>query len=196
MTMKDLQTLILASGSPRRAELIKEITEDFEVIPSGAEEITRPDRSPEENALDLAKLKAEDVARRHPGRWVLGADTIVVLEGQIIGKPVDEPDAKRILKRLSGQEHQVITAMALVNGQCFQEAVVSTVQIKSLSDQEIIDYIATGEPMDKAGAYAIQGTGSFMVESYRGSYSNIVGLPLESLRDLMAKAGFNTGSPQ
>jgi len=188
--MKNLQTLILASGSPRRAELIKEITKDFEVIPSGAKEITRPDRSPEENALDLAKLKAQDVALRHPGRWVLGADTIVVLEGQLIGKPIDEPDAKQILKRLSGQEHQVITAIALVNGECFQKATVSTVKIKPLSDKEILDYIATGEPMDKAGAYAIQGTGSFMVESYHGSYSNIVGLPLESLRKLLGKVGF------
>ena len=186
--MKNLQPLILASGSPRRAELIKEITNDFEVIPSGAEEITQPDRSPEENALYLAKLKAEDVARKYPGRWVLGADTIVVLRDQLIGKPVDEADAQRILRRLSGQEHQVITAMALVNGQCFQEAVVSTVQIKSLTDQEILDYIATGEPMDKAGAYAIQGTGSFLVESYSGSYSNIVGLPIESLRNLLVKA--------
>lgn len=187
--MKNLQTIILASGSPRRAELIKEITEDFEVIPSAAEEIIQPDRSPEENALDLAKLKAQEVSLRYPGRWVLGADTIVVLAGQVIGKPIDEQDAKQILRRLSGQEHQVITAMALINGQCFQEATVSTVKIKPLSDKEIRDYIATGEPMDKAGAYAIQGTGSFMVESYRGSYSNIVGLPIESLRKLLAKVG-------
>lgn len=186
MTMK---TLILASGSPRRAELIKEITEDFEVIPSTAEEIIQPDRSPEENALNLAKLKAQDVASRYPGRWVLGADTIVVLDNQVIGKPVDEQDAQQILQRLSGQEHQVITAMALINGQCFQKATVSTVKIKVLSNKEILDYIATGEPMDKAGAYAIQGTGSFMVESYSGSYTNIVGLPIETLQKLLADVG-------
>ena len=186
MTMK---TLILASGSPRRAELIKEITADFEVIPSAAEEIIQADQSPEENALNLSKQKAQEVASRYPGRWVLGADTIVVLDNHVIGKPVDEQDAQQILQRLSGQEHQVITAIALINGKCFQKATVSTVKIKVLNDKEILDYIATGEPMDKAGAYAIQGTGSFLVESYSGSYSNIVGLPIETLQKLLADVG-------
>jgi septum formation protein len=181
--------IILASRSPRRIELLQQITPDFQVIPSSVEEIMQPDRTPEENAIALAQAKAEEVARQHAGHLVIGADTIVVLDGEIIGKPEDKEDAHRILKRLSGREHQVITGVAVINSRPVQAATISRVTIKSLSDETIETYIATGEPMDKAGAYAIQGKGASLVESYSGSFSNIVGLPMETLKVLLRKAG-------
>ena len=182
--------IILASQSPRRIELLQQITTDFEVIPSAIEEIFDPQRTPLENAVALAVEKAQSVARNHKGHIVLGADTLVVLDGKIIGKPTDQNDAYQILKRLGGREHQVITGVAIVNNSTFKDAAVSTVVIKPLTDEEIIRYIDTGEPMDKAGAYAIQGKGAFMVSSYRGSYTNIVGFPMETVKALLHQAGY------
>lgn len=182
--------IILASQSPRRIELLKQITPDFEVIPSDIEEIFDPKRTPRDNAIALAVEKAQWVARNHKDCFVIGADTIVVLDGEIIGKPTDPNDAHRILKRLGGREHQVITGIAVINTSIFKDAVTSTVAIKPLSNEEIIRYIDTGEPLDKAGAYAIQGKGAFMINSYRGSYTNIVGFPVETVRDLLHQAGY------
>ncbi len=184
--------LILASQSPRRIELLKQILPDFEVLPSQVEEKIRSDLSPQDNALLLAREKALEVARRRPGHWVLGADTLVVLEDTLLGKPVDGSDARAILKRLSGRAHQVITGVALVNDSVLQEAAVSHVVLHPLTEKQIDDYINTGEPLDKAGAYAIQGKGRAVVASYSGSYSNIVGLPLETVRRLLEKAGIST----
>jgi septum formation protein len=182
--------IILASQSPRRIELLRQITTRFEVIPSAIEEIIDPQRTPLENAVDLAVQKAQWVARKHKGRLVLGADTLVVLDGDVIGKPADRNDALRILRRLSGREHQVITGVAIVNDSIFKDAAVSTVCVKPLTDEEISRYVDTGEPMDKAGAYAIQGEGAFMVSRYQGSFTNIVGLPVETVRDLLRKSGY------
>lgn len=184
--------IILASQSPRRAELLAGLTKNFEVVPSPMDEIIHPERTPEENALAVARDKALWVAQRHPGCIVIGADTIVVLDGNIIGKPKDEADASRILKSLSGRQHRVITGVVVIDPRqnLFQEAAISTVNIKPLTDEEIASYIRTGEPMDKAGAYAIQGKGAFMVRSYEGSYSNIVGLPLETVKILLRQAGY------
>ncbi len=156
------------------------------------EEKIRSDLSPQDNALLLAREKALEVARRRPGHWVLGADTLVVLEDTLLGKPVDGSDARAILKRLSGRAHQVITGVALVNDSVLQEAAVSHVVLHPLTEKQIDDYINTGEPLDKAGAYAIQGKGRAVVASYSGSYSNIVGLPLETVRRLLEKAGIST----
>ena len=183
--------IILASQSPRRIELLKEITTRFEVIPSAVEETIDPQRTPLENAIDLAVKKAQWVARNNKGRFVLGADTLVVLDGEVIGKPSDRNDAHRILRRLSGREHQVITGVAIVNDSTFKDAAVSTVSIKPLTDEEISRYIDTGEPMDKAGAYAIQGKGAFMVSHYQGSFTNIVGLPIETVKELLQKSGYD-----
>lgn len=184
--------LILASRSPRRSELLKSLGLEFEVSPSHVEETTDPKQSPEHNATHIARDKARWVARQNPGSYVLGADTMVVLDQEIIGQPADEEDACRILLKLTGKQHRVITGVVLIapEAQEYEAAVVSTVSIKSISENEIRSYIATGESLDKAGAYAIQGEGSFLVESWEGSYSNIVGLPLEALTDLFQQAGF------
>jgi len=184
--------LILASRSPRRSELLRSLGLDFEVSPSHVEETTDPAASPEQNALNIARDKARWVARNYPGCFVLGADTIVVLGREIIGQPADAEDACRILLKLGGQQHRVITGIVLISPdeKEHQTAVVSTVGIKSVSEDALRSYIATGEPLDKAGAYAIQGKGSFLVESWEGSYSNIVGLPLEALTELLHQAGF------
>ncbi|MBI4383907.1 MAG: septum formation protein Maf [Nitrospinae bacterium] len=192
MTLDKNRKLILASQSPRRAELLKRIERDFDVFPSSVEEVLDPDRSPMENAVDLAREKARRVADRYRGCFVVGADTLVTLGGRILGKPSDMNDARGILRFLSGREHQVVTGVAVVNdrGEIFADAETSAVSIKPLTEDEIDRYIDTGEPMDKAGAYAIQGAGSFMVESYRGSFSNIVGLPLETLDRLLKLSGY------
>ena len=184
--------LILASRSPRRSELLHSLGLEFEVSPSNVDEITHPEQSPEQNATNIARDKARWVARQNPGSYVLGADTMVVLDQEIIGQPVDEEDACRILSKLVGKRHRVITGVVLITPETeeYETAVVSRVILKSVSETEIQSYIATGEPLDKAGAYAIQGEGAFLVESWEGSYSNIVGLPLEALTDLFQQAGF------
>lgn len=184
--------LILASGSPRRIDLLRELGLEFDVVPASIEETLQPDVTPEENANDLARQKAKWVAERHPHAFVLGADTIVVLEGAIIGKPRDEEDALDILSRLGGKSHQVITGMALVdpNGAHQVKAVISTVHIKSMDEETLRRYIATGEPMDKAGAYAIQGEGAFLVDRWSGSWSNIVGLPTEAIVPFLKMSRF------
>ena len=184
--------LILASRSPRRSELLRSLGLDFEVSPSKVDEITDSERSPEQNATNIARDKARWVARQNPGSYVLGADTMVVLDQEIIGQPADEEDAYRILSKLAGKQHRVITGVVLIAPETeeYETVVVSTVTLKSISENEIRSYIETEEPLDKAGAYAIQGEGSFLVESWDGSYSNIVGLPLEALTDLFQQAGF------
>ncbi len=184
--------ILLASQSPRRSELLKSIHISFEVDPAFIDEVFRDDYSPVENVLSIAEAKARWVAGRNKNKFILGADTIVVLENEIIGKPADKNDARRILNLLSGKRHEVITGVAVLNpqGNCFPEASVSQVKIKQLTAKEIDDYIATGEPMDKAGAYAIQGKGSAIVESFSGSWSNIVGLPVETVKTLLSIAGY------
>jgi septum formation protein len=182
--------VILASRSPRRIELLKEIIPNFEVIPSSVEEIFQSDLSPRDNAIAVAYAKALDVSKNHPGHFIIGADTIVVLNNEIIGKPRDADDARNILKRLSGKRHQVITGVVVILKGPMKDAGVSDVNIRVLNDDEIARYVETGEPMDKAGAYAIQGKGAFMVDSYSGSYSNIVGLPLDTVKTLLREAGY------
>mgnify|MGYP006422809997 FL=1 len=187
MTNNDSK-IVLASQSPRRVELLKEISTQFEVVPSSIEEVLDPGLRPEANAQNLARAKAESIAPNFPDCWVIGADTLVTLDHQIFGKPEDEEDAKQILKKISGREHLVVTGICVVGPKkTLTKAVISQVKIKPLTDQEIEDYIATGEPMDKAGAYAIQGKGSFMVRSFSGSKNNIIGLPLDELKILLKK---------
>jgi septum formation protein len=182
--------VILASQSPRRIKLLKTIIKNFRVIPSKTDEVCDINLSPEENAILLGRNKATCVAKYHPHNLVIGADTMVVLEKKIIGKPTDIENARQILRKLSGQEHEVITGVTVVHSQIFSGASISRVRIKALSKREINSYVESGEPMDKAGAYAIQGVGSFLVESYSGSYSNIIGLPIDLLEDLLQKSNF------
>ncbi|MEE3348302.1 MAG: Maf family protein [Nitrospinota bacterium] len=183
--------LILASQSPRRLELLRQITDQFEVVPSSVEEKLDYGLRPEENVRLLARAKAESVAKKYPHCWVIGADTLVALHQEILGKPVDVADAERILRRLSSKEHRVITGICVVSpGKTLDKAVISMVRFKSLSQEEISSYIQTGEPMDKAGAYAIQGKGSCMVRDFSGSHSNIIGLPIDELKILLEKTSF------
>ncbi len=180
---KTLQPLILASESPRRKRLLQELGIEFLVDPSKVDESGEPGLSeePARIAERWAALKAKSVAALHPGSWVLAADTIVVLDGSIFGKPIDRADAVRMLQKLSGRVHDVITGMCLIHpggGDQRRCSVVTKVRFKNLSIAEIEAYIRTGKPMDKAGAYGIQGIGAFLVRSIEGSYTNVVGLPL------------------
>lgn len=175
------ERLILASQSPRRRDLLEEAGIHIDIIPSHAEEILPEGAEPTECARALAHLKATDVAAAHEDRWVLGADTIVVVDGEILGKPEDPEDARRMLEKLSGRGHQVMTGFCLVNralGREICEVVVTDVVFKSLSKAELSWYIETGEPSDKAGAYGIQGKGASLVREIKGSYTNVVGLPI------------------
>ena len=195
MTQKT-EKLILASQSPRRRELLKQVSAQFEVVPSSVDEKLDYSLRPEQNACLLARAKAEDVAKNYPGCWVIGADTLVALHQEILGKPVDVADAHKMLRRLSGKEHLVITGICVVGPEkTLDIAVTSNVHFKSLSQEEIVRYVETGEPMDKAGAYAIQGKGNFMVREYSGSHSNIVGLPIDELKTLLSKTGFPITDP-
>lgn len=189
--IKNNSKLVLASQSPRRQELLKEISDQFEMVPSSIKELLDLGIRPEENARNIARAKAESIAPSFPNCWVIGADTLVTLDDEIFGKPDDEKDAERILKRLSGREHIVVTGICVVGPEkSLDKYVVSKIKIKPLTIQEIKDYIATGEPMDKAGAYAIQGKGGFMVRSFSGSKTNIIGLPIDELKLLLKKTRY------
>jgi septum formation protein len=178
-------TLILASGSPRRKSLLADMGERFVVIPPAVEEPTTPhrDESPAAYAESLAYFKARSVADQVPGRWVLGADTIVALDGEIMGKPADESDARRMLRALSHHRHAVITGMALIapTQQRFIDSDTTYITMVPMGPREIDAYLATGEWDGKAGAYAIQETADQYVSAVEGSFSNVVGLPVERL---------------
>jgi len=171
--------IILASASPRRAGLLRNADIAFTVEPAHVPEQPLPDEVPLQYAQRLAREKALAVFSRHPDSVVLGADTIVVADEHLLEKPLDHADAARMLRLLSGRSHQVITGVCLV-APGFEEiaAEITDVRFGTLSDDEIASYIATGEPMDKAGAYAIQGIASRWVERIDGCYFNVVGLPL------------------
>jgi len=182
--------LILASASPRRRELLGRICREFEVIPSQVPEIQRPGEPAESFARRAAREKAVDVAASRPGALVLGADTVVVLGERVLGKPASPEEALEMLRQLSGRAHRVITGVALVGAPALgitDLAVVSDVEFRVLDDEEIRAYVAGGEPMDKAGAYAIQGGAARFVVQFAGSYSNIVGLPVDEVGDLLAR---------
>jgi septum formation protein len=180
--------LILASGSPRRRELLARLGVDFEVVPSQVEEREPiPGEDSSAYALALAGEKAEAVARERPDDVVLAADTVVTLGGHILGKPQDEADALRMLGLLRGKRHAVVTAVAVCCGGTVRAGTVSaTVAMKRFSDAEARRYVATGEPMDKAGSYAVQGKGGALVDAVEGCYNTVVGLPLCLTTDLLS----------
>ena len=184
--------LVLASASPRRQELLRNAGIEFTVQAADIIEATRPGESPEDCAQRLAQEKAVAVSLLRPNDLVLGADTIVVIDDQILGKPRDEKDAARMLRLLSGRKHKVITGVCLarpgepVNTQ-FETTVV---EMGAISDEEIAEYIATGEPMDKAGAYAIQGIASRWISRIEGDYFNVVGLPVSLVYRMLQEKQF------
>jgi septum formation protein len=181
-----MSSFVLASASPRRRHLLSMAGFRFDVDPSDVDE-TFQDLEPTVQAVRLASLKAADVAARHPGRWVLAADTIVIFGDDQLAKPTDPDDAVRMLRRLSGHTHQVVTGVCLRRDATEHAFAVTTlVTFADLSDAEIKAYVATGSPMDKAGAYGIQDDmGALFVERINGCYYNVVGLPLHQVYTMM-----------
>ena len=174
---------ILASASPRRKELLSLAVKDFEIIPSKIPEIVPDGLEVEKHSEYLARLKANDIAKDFKNAVVIGADTSVILGNEILGKPRDREDAKRMLKMLSGNIHKVITGCTVVkNGVCDSFSVTTEVEFIGLTDKEIEDYLNTDEPYDKAGSYGIQGLGGLFVNSIKGDYFNVVGLPIAHLK--------------
>jgi septum formation protein len=182
--------LILASDSPRRAHLLRRLEISFRQIPSGAGE-EHGNQDPVTGAREVALRKARAVARKHPDATVIGADTIVVSpEGESLGKPADPADALRMLKLLSGRDHRVITGIALIlpgSGGEHVSSEITRVRMRAFDEEEAARYVAGGEPLDKAGAYGIQGHGALLVDGLEGCYFNVVGLPLRLLYELMRK---------
>jgi nucleoside triphosphate pyrophosphatase len=178
---------ILASGSPRRRQLLELIGVNFAVLPADVDETPLAGEAPAAYASRAARDKAIEVAASHPGRLVLGADTVVEVDQEILGKPASEDDAASMLRRLSGRSHLVHTALALVIGDTAHEVVdTAQVQFTDLTEEIIRWYVATGEPMDKAGAYAIQGLGGLLVARVEGSPNTVIGLPVHRLPELFA----------
>lgn len=180
---QELQDIVLASASPRRRELLNQVGINVQVVPSNAEESLLPDETPQAHVVRLSCDKAMEVASRpdQQGRWFIGGDTVVVCDGEILGKPLDAAEAEGMLQRLSGRSHRVISGYAVYDrrtSRTISAAITTKVFFKDLTSQEIEGYIASREPFDKAGSYAIQGIGSFMVPRIEGSYTNVVGLPL------------------
>jgi len=174
--------LVLASASPRRRELIARLGLPYEVQTSNADESVCRLLRPEELVIELARRKAEAVAATRPDDLVLGVDTIVVLDGRVLGKPRDEADARRMLHLLSGKSHEVRSGFALIfRDKVYTECVTTTVRFAQLTDAEIEEYVKSGEPGDKAGAYGIQGRGGLFVSGIVGDYYNVVGFPLNAI---------------
>ena len=186
------EQLVLASASPRRRDLLAGLQLDFEVRSAEIDESALTDELPEDHVLRLARAKAQAVAR--PGELVLAADTVVVLEGRILGKPADPAEAQQMLSSLTGREHDVYTGVALFEPD--RDTLVSAtdrseVRIAALDEDEISWYVSTGEPLDKAGSYAIQGLGALFVERVVGNYTNVVGLPLPLTRSLFRQLSYD-----
>jgi septum formation protein len=184
--------LILASKSPRRRYLLEQAGLKFSVIPSSIDEAKIPLYSPETYVRILSEAKADDISKRYPDKWVIGADTIVLKNNEILGKPGSRDEARTMLKQLSGQVHQVLTGYAVcckTKNKIFSETIKTDVLFKNLTHDEIEWYVHTKEPFDKAGSYAIQGLGTFLVKSINGSYTNVVGLPVCEVVEFLIKEG-------
>jgi len=186
-----VERFILASSSPRRQELLKRIGFEFDVVPASVSELAREGESPRDFALRMAREKAGQVAGRHPGRWVVAADTVVLIDGEMLGKPQSEAEAVEMLSKLRGRTHIVTTGFCIAKGggPMFEGVVESRVEMVNLSDDEVRWYVSTGEPLDKAGAYGVQGIGAMFIKRVVGSYTNVVGLPLAELMEGMKKLG-------
>lgn len=187
-------TFILASSSPRRRELLTSIGIDFEVIPSHVPEEHRQGEAPEEYVARLSRDKAATIAAKHPDRWVIAADTTVLMGDELLEKPVDAADARRMLAAIAGRTHVVYTGVTIEHGvRSYRDTRVaeSEVRMLPLSAEDIAWYVETGEPLDKAGAYAVQGIGAMFIESIHGSYTNVVGLPLALLFQMLRHAGID-----
>ncbi len=177
----------MASGSPRRKELFGELVKEFEIVPATGEERVDARLSPEALCLTLARQKAREIARQYPTKYILGADTVVAIDSQVLGKPKDEADAARMLRLLSDRTHEVFTGVCMIapDGEEISAVDGTHVRFYPLTEAFIERYVAGGSPMDKAGGYGIQDGG--LVEGIEGSYSNVVGLPQELCRQMLAQ---------
>jgi septum formation protein len=181
------EPITLASASPRRRQLLEMLGIPVQVTPSHIPEVRRPGETPTDYAVRLARQKAQSVS----GRYVLGADTTVVLRDEMLEKPADAEDALRMLMKLQGRTHQVITAVAVASGDVLRQATdVTSVTFRAADEGMLREYVATGEPMDKAGAYGIQGYGAALVERIEGDFFGVMGLPLRLVLKLLAEAGW------
>jgi septum formation protein len=183
--------IILASESPRRRQLLEMLGIPHEVVPAAVNERPEPGELPESMAVRLAREKAQSVAQRRPEVPVLAADTVVVVDDQILGKPVDAAEAEQMLSLLSGREHRVVTAVALAppGGEVLERYDVTRVRFRTLAPEIIAAYVATGEPLDKAGGYGVQGYGAVLIERVDGDFFSVMGLPLRLVVDLLEAAG-------
>jgi septum formation protein len=184
-----LPPFILASASPRRAELLQQLKQDFKVMPSDAKEVFDDNLSPLELCQLNAHRKARAVAKKDPDALVMGADTLVFLDHQIFGKPADAAEARKMLLQLQGRTHQVVTGVSLIHLRAHREkifAVSTDVVFRPLTPEQIDEYLAKINPLDKAGAYAIQENGEMIVSEISGSFSNVVGLPIEKVQSELA----------
>lgn len=189
--------LVLASRSPRRQELLRAQGLEFTAQPARLEEVVLDGESPVEHVRRLSVEKAEAVAADRPSAMVLGGDTVVVIDDEILGKPADEAEARAMLRRLSGRTHRVFSGVALVcaaTGQRWSDHDETDVRFRALDDEEIAGYVASGEPMDKAGAYGIQALGALLVAGIDGCYFNVMGLPLQALRRIWREAAKESGA--
>lgn len=193
MSISIPNALVLASASPRRKELLRLVGLKFKIIPAHVNEDYIAGESPRQHVKRLARDKALTVSIKYPDAWVLGADTIVVIDGLILGKPKNKTQARQMLERLSAREHNVFTGFTLsraVSRSIKTKVIQSAVQFKAISAEEIEWYISCDEPYDKAGGYAVQGKGAYFIKAIRGSYTNVIGLPLcevlEELKKLTA----------
>lgn len=181
-----MSKIILASASPRRQELLKEIVPDFEIVVANVDEESLVDADPVITARQTARAKAAAVFSLHTDAVVIGGDTVVAVDGMQLAKPIDEADAFRMLRLLSGRTHTVVTGVCILGPGAEQAFEVSTqVTFRPLSDEEIGDYILTGEPMDKAGAYGAQGRAANLIERVDGSLTNVIGLPVDEVRSAL-----------
>jgi len=182
--------LILASATPRRIEILKLMGLDFDIMPGNIDETFRPEETPREHVLRLSEEKALSVALRHPDAWILGADTVVVVAGEILGKPRSPEEATKMLEKLSDRAHEVLTGFCITRpnrGVRIREVVESAVLFRKIAPDEMAWYTGTKEPYDKAGAYAVQGMGGCFIREIRGSFSNVVGLPLCEVVDALKR---------
>ncbi|MCX5809932.1 MAG: Maf family protein [Proteobacteria bacterium] len=190
--VKEGDSIILASESTRRVDILRTLGISFSIIPPNIDERRKKDELPKDFVLRVSYEKAHKVGNLFPDKWVIGADTVVVLKGKILGKPKNDSDAFNMLKILSGKWHRVITGYCVLNisrNITYRDAVETRVYVRGLSDDEIKRYIKTSEPFDKAGSYAVQGKGGYMVKEIKGSYANVVGLPICEVAEALLSLG-------
>jgi len=190
--IKEGDSIILASESTRRVDILRTLGVSFAIIPPDIDESRKKDEPPKEYVLRVSHEKAHKVGSHFPDKWVIAADTVVVYKNKILGKPMNEKEAFNMLKTLSGKWHKVITGFCVLNlskNITYRDAVETKVFVRDLYDEEIKRYIKTSEPLDKAGSYAVQGRGGYMVKEIKGSYTNVVGLPICEIAEALLSLG-------